>query len=78
MRRRAPPRNAPMGIALLKTYTLYLRDGRNMDRFEPAMCRSASEVLGRANALLAQNADCEAIEVFFGDQLIVRVERPAG
>lgn len=67
-----------MGIALLKTYTLYLRDGRSRDRFVPAMCGSLSEVMRRANELLAQNADCEAIEVFFGDKLLVRVERPTG
>jgi len=67
-----------VGVALLKTYTLYLRDGRNPSRFEPAMRRSASEVVGRAEALLVLNPDCDAIEVFFGDQMIVRVERPAG
>jgi len=42
------------------------------------MRRSASEVVGRAEALLVLNPDCDAIEVFFGDQMIVRVERPAG
>ena len=67
-----------MGVSVLKTYTLYLRDGRDTARFEPAMCRSASEVVGRANDLLEQNPDCEAIEVFFGDKLLVRVERSGG
>jgi len=73
----AVSRHAPMGIAVLKTYTLYLRDGRDNDRFEPAMCASASEVVGRANTLLARNPDCEAIEVFFGDKMLIRVERPS-
>lgn len=63
---------------MLKTYTLYLRDGRDARRFEPVLCRSAPEVMSRANALLALNPDCEAIEVFFGDKMLIRVERPAG
>ena len=63
---------------MLKTYTLYLRGGRDDNRFEPAMCRSASEVMARANQLLAESADSEAVEVFFDDRMLVRVERPAG
>lgn len=73
-----PLRHPRTGVCVLKTYTLYLRDGRDTARFEPAMGRSASEVVGRAHDVLAENPDCIAVEVFFGDTLIVRVERPAG
>jgi hypothetical protein len=59
---------------LLKTYTIFLRDGGDHDRFEPSLCRSDADALSRARALLAQHPECEAVEVFFGSDLLFRVE----
>jgi hypothetical protein len=61
---------------LLKTYTLYLRDGASEVRFEPALCASVWEARARGAALLAQHPECEAVEVFFGDDLLFRVGLP--
>jgi hypothetical protein len=66
------------GNALLKTYTLYLRDGASDDRFEPALCNSDWEARSRAAALLVQHPECETVEVFFGDDLLFRVGALAG
>jgi hypothetical protein len=63
---------------LLKTYTLYLRDGGDQLRFEPAMARSDVEALKRARELLARHPECEAVEVYFGDQNLFRVAAKAG
>jgi hypothetical protein len=60
---------------LLKTYTFYLRDGRDNERFEPAMCGSDLEAMSRARELLALHPDCKAIEVFFGDNCLFLVGR---
>ena len=72
-----PPRGLlrlARGNALLKTYTLFLRDGGDGNRFEPAMCRSEFDALTRARKLLSQHPECEAVEVFFGHDLLFRVE----
>ena len=59
---------------MLKTYTIYLRDGREPSRFEPALCRDDVEALRRARELLALHAECQAVEVFFGDTRLFHVE----
>lgn len=60
-----------------KTYTLYLRDGGEKVRFEPAMCLSHAEAMARARALLGAHPECEEIEVFFGeDRLFVVAQTP--
>jgi hypothetical protein len=61
---------------LLKTYTLYLRDGASDGRFEPVLCTSDWEARTRAAALLVQHPDSELIDVFFGDDLLFRVRLP--
>jgi hypothetical protein len=65
-------------MAYLKTYTLFLRGGGDEGRFEPALCLTASEAMARARELLADHAECEAIEVFLGDSLLFRVARADG
>lgn len=60
---------------MLKTYTIYLRDGRKPSRFEPALCRDDVEALRRGRELLALHAECHAVEVFFGDTRLFHVER---
>lgn len=60
---------------MLKTYTIYLRDGREPSRFEPALCPDDIEALRRARELLALHAECQAVEVFFGDTRLFLVER---
>ncbi|MDO8379156.1 hypothetical protein [Phenylobacterium sp.] len=60
---------------MLKTYTIYLRDGREGTRFEPALCRDDVEALRRARELLALHAECQAVEVFFGETRLFHVER---
>ena len=63
---------------MLKTYTLFLRDGGDGARFEPALARTDLDAMTRARELLARHPECEAVEVFFGDELLFRVEaRPA-
>jgi hypothetical protein len=58
---------------MLKTYTLYLRDGSPLRRFEPALCRTDVDAMARARELLAAHPECEAVEVFFGDRHIVSI-----
>ncbi|MFI4975770.1 MAG: hypothetical protein ACHP84_14615 [Caulobacterales bacterium] len=58
---------------MLRTYTLYLCDGGADVRFEPALCESDFEAMGRARELLAQHPECEAVEVYFGDDCLFRV-----
>lgn len=61
---------------MLKTYTLYLRDGRDgPSAFEPAMCRSNDEAVAKALELLDRHPDCHAVDVFFGDTELFRVKR---
>lgn len=69
--------NTRAGDGLLKTYTIYLRDGRDPVRFEPAMRRSAAEAMARAIELFEQHTECEAVEVYFGDDFLYRIARPA-
>lgn len=61
-----------------KTYTFYLRDGSDRNRFEPGLCRSDAEAMARARELLALHAECHAIEAFFGEEFLFRFVRPAG
>jgi|GEM_PF-3531823 hypothetical protein len=60
---------------MLKTYTLYLRDGRDPVRFEPALCRTTGEAMARARALLELHGECEAVEVYFGQDFLYRFAR---
>lgn len=52
---------------MVRTYTLYLRDGGDQTRFEPALCRDDVEALARARELLALHPECESVEAYFGD-----------
>ena len=63
------------GDGLRKTYTFYLRDGGEQLRFEPVICRTDAEAMARAREMLALHSECEAIEVFFGDQQLFRYDR---
>jgi hypothetical protein len=58
---------------VLKTYTVYLRDGSADARFEPILCLCDAEAMARARVLLAEHPECEAVEVFFGDDPISRL-----
>lgn len=62
---------------LRKTYTFYLRGGHEPDRFEPVLCRSDPEAMASARDLLARHGEREAVEVFFGEELLFRVARKA-
>jgi hypothetical protein len=64
------------GSDLLKTYTLYLRDGGGDVRFEPALCGTDAQAMARARELLQRHEVCEAIDVHLGDDFICRVNRP--
>ena len=48
------------GDGLRKTYTFYLRDGGEQLRFEPVICRTDAEAMGRAREMLALHSECEA------------------
>ncbi len=68
--------HAAMGGQMLITYTLYLRGGpERPDAFEPFMGRSGGHAIERARALLEQRPHYEAIDVFFGDTRLFRVQR---
>ncbi|WP_421931830.1 hypothetical protein [Phenylobacterium sp.] len=62
---------------MLKTYTIYLRDGGEGTRFEPALCENDLEALTRARELLALHAECEAVEVYFSETYLFHVRREA-
>jgi hypothetical protein len=59
--------------AVLKTYTLYLRDGSDDVRFEAALCSSDIEAMARARLVLSEHPECEAVEVFFGGDQLFRL-----
>jgi hypothetical protein len=61
--------------AMLKTYTLYLRDHGAEARFEPALCQSDADAMAKARALLAAHPECFAIDVCFGDDRLFRIGR---
>ena len=64
-------------MSLLKTYTLYLRDGADGESaFEPALCKGNDEAVARAMELLGRNPQCHAVDVFFGEQELFRVKQP--
>lgn len=60
---------------MLTTYTLYLCDGGDQVRFEPALCATESDAMARARELLGLHPECEAVEAFFGDSHLFRIER---
>ena len=62
---------------MLKTYTLYLRDGAANNRFEPAMCETDFDALASARELLVLHPECETVEVCFGLDCLFVVERPS-
>lgn len=55
-------------MAILKTYTAYLRDGGERARFEPVLCASDGEAMARARELLRAHPECDVVEVYFGDE----------
>lgn len=63
------------GTDLLKTYTLYLRDGRDEVRFEPALCRTDALAMAHARELLELHEACKAIDIYLGDDFLCRVNR---
>ena len=60
---------------MLKTYTLYLRDGRDDAGFEPALCVTDAQAMGCARELLDVHDACEAIDIYLGDDFLCRVNR---
>lgn len=60
---------------MVKTYTLYLRDGGAHQRFVPAMCLNDVEALSRARALLEVHPECETIDIYYGDSHLFSVGR---
>jgi hypothetical protein len=60
---------------VLKTYTIYLRDGGEATRFEPALCENDLDALTRAREVLARHTECEAVEVYFGETCLFHVGR---
>lgn len=57
-------------MSQLKTYTAYLRDGGDDVRFEPVLCSTNGQAMSRARALLKAHPECDAVEVFFGDEFL--------
>ncbi|MBV9994185.1 MAG: hypothetical protein JO127_03130 [Caulobacteraceae bacterium] len=62
---------------MLKTYTIFLRDGREPSRFEPALCGGDSEAMARARELLVRHPECGSADVFFGQTQLFSVVREA-
>ena len=61
---------------MLMTYTLYLQGAaEGPDSFEPFMARSGGEAMERARTLLEERPECNAVEVFFGETQLFRVQR---
>jgi hypothetical protein len=60
----------------MKTYTLFLRNGEEPPAaFEPALCRTDAEALGKARELLERRPEFDTVEVCFGDTLLFRLGR---
>ncbi len=52
---------------MFKTYTLLLRGEYNvLSLFEPVMCETNAELIGKARALLARYPECVTVDVLFG------------
>ncbi len=62
-----------------KTYTLYLLNGDG-DRhgFEPALCETDAEAIGRARELIEGDAAVSGVEVCFDATTLFRVHRAGG
>jgi len=60
---------------LPKTYTLYLLDGGEAPRFEPALCKNDFEAMTRARQILEAHAEYEAVDVYLGEANLFRVVR---
>jgi len=60
----------------MKTYTLYLiRGDEPAAAFEPVLCRTDAEALGRARQLLERRAEFDTVEVCFGETVLFRLGR---
>jgi hypothetical protein len=60
---------------VLRTYTLFLYDGTEPPRFEPALCRTPAEAMERAREVLDRSPECRSVEVFFGETRLFEVLR---
>ena len=59
-----------------KTYTLYLLNGDGARHgFEPALCDTDAEAIGRARELIEADPALAGVEICFGDQTLFRVHR---
>jgi hypothetical protein len=62
---------------MLKTYTLYLRgEGLPDAAFEPVLCETQAELLGKVTDVLGRHPACDAIDVYFGDEELFSVRQP--
>ena len=59
---------------MLITYTLYLIDSEGGRQFEPVLCDGPVGAIEQARALKSRRPGCAAVEVFFGEALVVRIE----
>jgi len=58
----------------MKTYTMYFRRAGDEEiRFEPVLCANDLDAIRKARKLLADSAEVDSIDVFFGDERIVTV-----
>jgi hypothetical protein len=58
----------------MKTYTMYVReDEEDPTSFEPVMCLDDIDAMRKARALLSSRAGATAVDVYFGDVLVVTV-----
>ncbi len=65
-------------MPVLKTFTLFLRDGGDgPPPFEPALCASEIEAVGKAHEALERHPNCHTVDVFFGDTELFSVRRSA-
>jgi predicted dinucleotide-binding enzyme len=56
------------------TYTMYLRrDAEARPDFEPVICANDADAIRKARALLQARPGVKAVDVYFGDQLLVTV-----
>lgn len=56
------------------TYTMYLeRAGGDQRDFEPVLCANDADAIRKAREILAARPEVTAVDVFFGEQLLVTV-----
>ena len=62
------------GACAMKTYTMYLRRADEpAPAFEPVLCANDIEAIRKARELLSQRPAVTAIDVYFGEDLLVTV-----